>query len=176
MAHAGRRGRATARRRGWGRRCWRLVELVVVPLAILAVAPATWWVSTPVIGRASGDDRMFVPPGWLVVVEHAVGASAVMLVAAGVRMFVAQVEAGVLRRGWLQVLAPVGAAFAYFGATYRIAITPVSGANIGGGVLILGIGPVILACSIAAMVGLLELRRGAPTDHGRRHRAERSGT
>ncbi|MEM7287277.1 MAG: hypothetical protein AAF480_13070 [Actinomycetota bacterium] len=149
-------------------RLGRLVDVLVLAASTAAVAPATWWISKPILGRSGGSDRMFVPPGCLEVAEHAVGAAAIMLVAMGVRLFEASVRAGVLRREWLQVFAPLGAAFAYLGATYRVATAPVSGANIGGALMVVGIGPVAIVCVLVAGIGLLEVWRATAPDHGRR--------
>lgn len=69
-------------------------------VATLAVAPATWWVSKPVLGRPAGTDRMITPPDWLVAAEHVVGASAVLVVAAGIRVFDALAPASPRRVRW----------------------------------------------------------------------------
>lgn len=66
---------------------------------------------------------------------------------------------GALSRRWSAVLIPAAAVAAYGGLTYQATTAPGIGANIGGGLMVLGAGPFVVIMAIVAIVGV---RRSSP--------------
>lgn len=123
-----------------------MAELLVVMTGLGAMVPAVWWLAWPLGQNGGGDDRMFVPPARVEAAEHVIGACAVLAVGAAVRLLHALVTSGRLRMIWIDVLTPLAFAAAYAGLTYRIATAPVSGANIGGALMVVAAVPITIMC------------------------------
>ena len=84
-----------------------------------------------------------------------------VIVLAAVRLLLL-VRADSVGRHWLHVAGAAAAFATYLGLTYRVATTPVIGANIGGGALILGIVPAGLGALAWTAVALSNGPRANP--------------
>ncbi len=69
------------------------------------------------------------------------------------------IQHGTLSRRWSAVLIPAAAVAAYGGLMYEVTTAPVIGANIGGGLMVLGAGPFVVIMAIVSIVGV---RRSSP--------------
>lgn len=114
--------------------------VAVLAVALIALAPAVAWLALALPGEADlgpDPDYLIRPIGLRAPLRHAIGATA-----AGVVLFGAAVWAFAVRKGYLvpgsaRVLGPPAVVSGYVGLSYRVVTAPVSGANIGGGFLIL---------------------------------------
>ncbi len=136
-------------------------DAVLVGLGALAFAPATWWVSGVFPGGVAPDvaDYLWQPVRLSTTAVTMLGITATaVIVLAAVRLRLL-VRVGRVGRHWLHVAGAAAAFAAYLGLTYRVATTPVIGANIGGGALILGIVPAGLGALAWTAVALSNGRR-----------------
>lgn len=85
-------------------------------------------------------------------VETVIGVVSLVLVAVGATVLVVGVRRGTLDRRWLGVLAALAAVAAYAGVTYAVVTSPVVGANIGGGLLVLAAVPFVVTMLVVAAV------------------------
>lgn len=123
--------------------------LLAAAVWLFAVAVAVaWWVG---VLDSSGDaiidpDYMWQPIAMSTLSRAAIGISATLVVAAG---------AAVLWRTRESAAVPFAAIAAYAGLTYAVGAEPVIGANIGGGMMLLGAVPFTVGM---AMWGVRALR------------------
>ncbi len=137
------------------------MALLVVWLALVIVAVAG--VGSAIPHSALPDpDYMWRPLQIASGVKLLLGLLATFL-AVGVGLLLRRFfKQGELSRTWLAVFVATGAIAAYCGFVYVVATTPVVGANIGGGIVVLFAGPFILATVIVAVVAVRMGRRTAP--------------
>lgn len=139
-----------------------LGRLIAATVGVVACAPALWWlVDLTAPAEALGrDDYLVEQPALDDWSRNAIGiagmAGAVMLLAT----LAAQWRSSSADRRWVGVIAPLGLLAAYVGSTYAIASRPSGGANIGGGVLVLGLLPVTLGSVLASATFASRIRRG----------------
>jgi hypothetical protein len=138
----------------------RAVKVMMISLGVVACAPAAWWSSGafPEEVDPEGADYLMRPPtiGLLWRIVLGIVAWALALSAA---VSLRRLVAGGLDRRWQQVVAAAALSAAYVGVAYRVASSPVIGANIGGAMLILGAVPFGAGTSTWAIVALWDIRR-----------------
>ncbi len=131
---------------------WEEPRLLPILAGAVATAPFTWWVLGMMthFSDAASPDYLVQPLDMSEGTELLIGLSAMVLASAGGFLIAWSIRSHRWSIRWAGVLGPVFAAFGYAGATYRVITAPVTGANIGGGILILAAGPVALV-----LLGLL---------------------
>jgi len=142
-----------------------------IAVGVVAIAPATWRIAEllPTAVQDGPDaDYAWGPPhitnGWAI----AIGVVGLALATMGGVVAALAIRGDRIRRGWIGVLAPLVALAAYVGVGYSVLTTPVIGANIGGGLVLLGAIPAAIGLISATIFFARRLLRR--TDH----RAERS--
>jgi hypothetical protein len=134
----------------------------LIGAGIVSLAPAMWWIGTALPTEVSADryaDYMWKPIVLADRARHAIGICAVAIVMIAAIALAQAIRGNHLRPQWLGVLLPVAAVFAYAGAAYSVVTTPVSGANIGGGLALLAAGPFVVAMFSVAVIFTRRLRR-----------------
>jgi hypothetical protein len=137
----------------------RVLSRAVVAVAVVACAPLAWVIASALESDPSaGADRWLPPPGLSRAGTVSVG------LAAAVALVVGLVAAQALARGGdtrtRSLAAPLALLSGYIGATYAAATAPVIGANIGAGLMVLG----LLVAVPAAMLMALRALRARPGD------------
>jgi hypothetical protein len=128
------------------------VAVGCVAVGLVAVAPSVWWL-TGLPKQPDWPDPYFMvrpldlPPGLVL----SIGLVSITLVVVGAATMAREVTAGVWPFGWCGVAVSLGLLSAYVGWTYRIATMEVTGANIGGGMLVFGLAPVAIATLLSAL-------------------------
>jgi len=119
----------------------------VAAIAVVSSAPAVWWLGSGNAGVAAeaDPDYLWQPLRMSTAVQSAIGIASIVLVLSALVVMAARMRAAELDRRWWGVVLPWVALSAYVGLTYRVATTPVIGANIGAGLMILGAIP--LGCA-----------------------------
>lgn len=139
------------------------IRSIAIGAAIAAMAPLSWWVGglpPDQVTAASDPDYMFHPVDLATGVEPAIGVVSLVIVAAVVRLLIVSARRGTRFDRW-RVFIPLAAISAYAGLTYRTVTMPVIGANIGGGLMILGAVPFTVALLTLAFIAERNVRRPA---------------
>ena len=142
-----------------------------IAIGVVAIAPATWRIAEllPTAVQDGPDaDYAWGPPHITNGVAIAIGVVGLALATMGGVVAALAIRGDRIRRGWIGVLAPLVALAAYVGVGYSVLTTPVIGANIGGGLVLLGAIPAAIGLISATIFFARRLLRR--TDH----RAERS--
>jgi hypothetical protein len=140
------------------------LRAAVVALGIVAVGPLTWWLAQALPDTVAADqyaDYMWDPPqlSWAQILGIGL-ISAVGVLAAGFAM-ADGIRSRTLRREWLWIVLPLAGLAGYVGLTYAIATEPVIGANIGGGLLVLG-GVAVVPAMVGASLWFVRQLRSQP--------------
>lgn len=140
----------------------RSARAVSIGVALVAVAPLAWWVSMAIPDEVPEErleyaDYALRPPDLSGDEKLTIGLISLTLVLGGATVLANGITSGRMRREWLGVLLPPAALAAYAGLTYRIGTAPVSGANIGFGMLALGAFVVVPVLGTIALVYGLRL-------------------
>ena len=131
----------------------------VVALGIVAVGPLTWWLAQALPDEVPADryaDYMWDPPDLSGAQRLGIGLLSTVAVLAAGFVLADGIRVRRLRHEVLGIVLPLAGLAAYAGFTYAVATSPVNGANIGGGMLILG-GVVVVPATVG--VSLLFVRR-----------------
>jgi hypothetical protein len=122
-----------------------VIEAVVLAAAATATFPATWWL----LGRLDNSGAWIIDPDYAVQppqfergLTHLVGAGSVAVVMLVITAAVVMTMQGRWRLCVAGVLLPWLAGFAYAGMAGHVMTTPVIGANIGAGLVLMGAVPV----------------------------------
>lgn len=142
-----------------------VAETAIIASGAIALAPAVWWVAGAVPSGVDPDraDYLMQPPQLGTVAVAAIGIGATALVLVATPMLWRAVHTGRARRHWLQIVGAVALFAGYLGLTYRFVTTPVIGANIGGGLMILGILPIAVGLATWIFIAFRDMRRAQPT-------------
>lgn len=122
-------------------------------MVLVAATPiATWWVVGDLSGTAIDDpDFLYRPLDLAPATEDLVGAGATLLVlATATALAVGVARHEVDLRRWWSVLVPLLAAGALAGTGWRVVTAGVIGANIGGGLVLLFVAPIVLGLVVWA--------------------------
>ena len=135
--------------------------LVLAGVVLVAATPiAVWWLVGDLSTTAVPDpDYMIHPIPMGAAVERLLGSSAVLLVGVSGAVLLGATWRGRLPARWWGVLVPLLAAGAFCGAGWRVLTAGVVGANIGGGLVLLGGGPIVLTLIGVAVVVARSLGR-----------------
>lgn len=120
----------------------RVVQVIGVVTGLLMLAPLTWWLTEQLPDEFEGRDTGFAdylwePPDLSDGDRRTIAIGSAVAVAAGAFVLIEGLRSGTIRRRWVGVVVPLAALSTYAGLTYSVATAPVTGANIGGGLLLL---------------------------------------
>ncbi|MGE0879803.1 MAG: hypothetical protein AB7L13_16475 [Acidimicrobiia bacterium] len=141
---------------------------LLVIIGLLALAPATWWSRGPLSpdpdSFSGGPDYLWEPLALSDGTSRFIG-----LVSIVVAVVAAVVGGRAIRRSahpssWLGVVAALAALSMYVVATWRVASSPVNGANIGGGLLIMGAAPAAVVAAVVVWTNARRLRTSGRAD------------
>jgi hypothetical protein len=121
----------------------RLHVIAAMAVVVLASPVLAWFAVGDTSEAVPNPDYMFRPPSLSTTQELALGATAFALGAAAAVVVVSALRSGVVALGELAPAVPLLLAGAFLGLAARIVTAGVSGANIGGGLVIL-FGPFVL--------------------------------
>ncbi len=146
---------------GGGGRGGGAADAALVGIGALAAAPAMWWVSGAIPSGVAPDgaDYLWQPVRLSTGTVTTIGITATAVVVMAAVRLLRLVRAGRVGRHWLHVVGAAVVFAGYLGLTYRVATTPVIGANIGAGVLILGVVAVAIGVVAWALIALADARR-----------------
>lgn len=136
----------------------------VIALGIVAVGPLTWWLAQALPDEVPADryaDYMWDPPELSGAQRLGMGLLSTVAVLAAGYVLAEGIRSQRLRREWLGIVVPLATLAAYAGFTYAVATSPVNGANIGGGILVLG-GIVVLPAMLGLSLLFVRLLRSQP--------------
>jgi uncharacterized membrane protein YfcA len=139
----------------------RIGRTVLVGLGLAATTPLSWWIGGLVpdeVRPQDNPDYMWHPIKLSSGVETAIGLGSMVIVGVAILRFYRAIRRHTLRREWFGVIAPLAAIAAYAGFAYRAATMPVIGANIGGGLMILGAGPFVVTMVAVSAIFARRLR------------------
>jgi hypothetical protein len=130
----------------------RLALLVASLVWLAAVLMSVAWLSGLVStgGTIADPDYLFRPLSISDGTRLVLGLAATVVAVGCGWLLHRSFKNGALPRAWRAVLIPAGAVAAYGGLTYDAATAPVIGANIGGGLMLLGVVPFVVAMVIVA--------------------------
>ncbi|MEQ8842155.1 MAG: hypothetical protein RIB98_14325 [Acidimicrobiales bacterium] len=144
----------------------RVLRVGLIALSVVAVAPLIWWMASALPDDLTADqvrdaDYLWAPPVLSAGQRHGIGIASLFVVVLAATVLVQGLRTDRFQPGWLRVVVPLAGVAAYAGVTYAVATEPVTGANIGGGLMILAgfvLVPTLLGFAIFAAV---QLRRSA---------------
>jgi hypothetical protein len=137
----------------------------VVALGVVAVGPLTWWLARALPDEVPADqyaDYMWDPPELSVAQLLGIGLVSVVAVLSAGFVMADGIRSRTLRREWLWIVLPLAGLAGYAGLTYAVATAPVTGANIGAGLLVLG-GVVVVPAMVGASLWFVRQLRSQPT-------------
>ena len=143
----------------------RVRHVLIIAAGVTSLAPAVWWIVGWLPSEVAADyyaDYLVRPLRLPAFLEPAIGLLSVLVAGFAASELHRCGRSGELRQEWLQVVAAFSAITTLGGLTYRIVTEPVSGANIGGGLLILFAMPFTAGMLLWAGLALNMLRRPAP--------------
>lgn len=148
------------------RRARHLAVLVVALGGLLALAVSVAWVVGLVEPERSNADPDFM---WQPLdigdnTRLALGLGATALAAVAIAIVWRSFKAGDITRTVMIVLSASGSIAAYGGMMYGVGTAPVTGANIGGGLMLLAAGPFVVITIAVAVVAVVQQRRRAAPD------------
>ena len=135
--------------------------LVLALPAILAAAPLAWALGTlvPDEKHIFNPDYMWSPPSISDRARGELGVSAALVVLVTVAVLARLVRRRVVAPGGFMPALPLAALSAYVGLTYSVATAPVSGANIGGSLMVMfGIPFALMMTAVAISSGVRHAR------------------
>lgn len=148
-AHSDRRGVRPWSRGGFP------AELVALAVGSAMALPACWWV----LGRLDDSGAGIVDPDYAVqppeidaMLAHLIGAGSTTIAVVTLAAMVASVLRGRWRPCIAGVFLPMATGFGYAGMAAHVATAPVVGANIGAGLMLLGVAP--LGIVLLVVVGI----------------------
>jgi len=139
-----------------------MVRRSLVGAGVLAAAPAFWWLGGLLPGEdldGPSPDFAISPPDIGAGTELALGITATVVCLLGAIASTRSWGDEPTSRLWPELSVGAGVIAAYLGLTYRVGTEPVIGANIGFGLMVLGLGPVCIG--VVAAVWLRATRRDA---------------
>ena len=134
-------------------------HVIAATLVVTACPFATWFLIGDLTENVADPDYMFHPSALTGTQSVAIGVTAIALATIGIAVVLSAARRGVVDVTDLAAAGPLLATGAFVGASERAMTAGVIGANIGGGLLILG-SPVVLL-GLVGWSGLLWCRRRA---------------
>jgi hypothetical protein len=132
-----------------------------IALGVVGCAPAVWWLSSLASSNEAAGiedpDYMIRPSGVSDGTLAAIGLAGIAAVSIGILTYRRAMKSGPVSELWRMVYGPFVAISGLLGLFYAVATTPVIGANIGGGMLALGLMVVTPAMLVIAAVGVRRL-------------------
>lgn len=151
-----------------------LVRSSVVGVGLVALVPAAWWFSLFVEGDEGGSDYIVKPPASLDDSKHIIGLTSIVVATVALVVFVHALRKRLIRTQWIGIVLPLSFLAVYVGFTARVVSAPASGANIGGGLLLLMAGPLSLGLVAWTIKSAIRLHRTDPSLDARTTSACRS--
>lgn len=141
--------------------------LAALVVALVGLPALAWVVGLVERERSTADsDFMWQPLDIGDNTRLALGLGATTLAAVAIVIFWRWFKAGDITRTVMIVLTASGAIAAYGAMMYAVGTAPVTGANIGGGLMLLAAGPFVVITIAVAVVAVVQQRRLAVPEHG----------
>jgi hypothetical protein len=119
---------------------------------VLATPVATWWLVGDLSEPVANPDYMIRPISVSQGMERAVGLGSMLVLAVSISVVASFFRRRQLDRKWVPPIVFLVVSAAIAGAGWRVVTAGVIGANIGGGIVVLGGLPLVIGLVIAALV------------------------